>query len=288
MPPSHVFSRGLDLDRLGTPVIVSIIVGTIAINIAVGMMWFFFKTDRPRLGKKEKGLAEPSPEFPSVPVVSISLPRPSLITQSRHKSVKWHHEDVPMGSTNSQRRDHRPTSVPCVHWNHIQDIPPLLTQYSRPVRASMPLSTVPNLQRGLSVRSDDSASVYSSASAPISFHEHTYRPLTLEPVPISQATMQHTTAPLCPWPKRISRVDDNEYIPHKIAPMAPADSQTSQNSTHHSGKQASPSLISLAQPLPLNPKPHLPSLSAPITAHPLPVQTLNTSHYSPPQQRRFP
>ncbi|KAF7321741.1 hypothetical protein MKEN_00695800 [Mycena kentingensis (nom. inval.)] len=165
---------------------------------------------------------------PTLSVLTLAQPRPSLPipddTEAQHKLVG--REMLQQEATYRQLMIdlHRPSSranTPSLPDQAPRDIsalrrPPIMQEPS-PMHITVPPPTAPVtppstdlLKRGLSVRSADSASLYSTTSAPYSTHanEATYQPFATElpAIPASPSTTMSPKWPSSPapyiWPKR--------------------------------------------------------------------------------------
>lgn len=167
-----------------TPIIVGVVVGIVLLNVCLGFAWWAmrrtFTTGRSVEAADAKYTSPPS-LFPMNPSHS-TFNSPGLSTRSANLGhVAPGRAHILLSVHQEIRSDKALPSLPPVQ---------LVSQYSDPISRHMlsgseNSSSHPNssLQRGHSIRSVDSASLYSAASAPLSLHDRLFRRLEREPIP---------------------------------------------------------------------------------------------------------
>jgi len=201
------------------PIIAAIVAGSVSLFLILGLMWCYLRRRRKQT-RKLKMIAAPYEKSTSpISFPSLAQPRPPLPPQTKLPSSSP--EQLPpqnyaqiltalqttrrasMIAKSRRKQDKQPSLLQArdalSNHPHAQRRPHLyvtngLSSSASSIRSSLPTklpSQTRPLHRGLSVRSADSASVYSAASAPLDFHDRVFQSWPLDAVPAS---------PTAPWP----------------------------------------------------------------------------------------
>jgi hypothetical protein len=188
---------GLDVPL---PILIGIIIAIVSINLAIALTWCVL---RRRTNAKKKRKSKLLPLTLSTSSTSVLSPQPTSSTGYKPEMTQTRYSDVlspatarstvqqqksvtqssrPSGKENiavSRSRSKKSSVFKGLHLN----IPS-----SHGERGTLQVSQgATALRRGNSVRSVDSESIYSTASAPLDSHDRVFQPWRLDPIPSSPA-----------------------------------------------------------------------------------------------------
>jgi hypothetical protein len=292
--------------NIGPPVIVGIIAGVTVLNLALAIAWCTLK--RRRSQAKRRLIATPYDKSSStITLPSTSLPKTSPPQVTPGQSQTYLQMIMSIQSPHQPTLSYRPRqSFSSASSRTVLSKPPKPvlpkiktgSMHLPAAKSSNEALTIPAsiLQRGPSVRSLDTESVYSAASAPLDFHDRMFQPRQLETIPGSPVTPSswgnHLADPLPStmpesdyvWPRRRRA----SLIREELAPETYMKIRWKSQPQEEAGLESSPEPPTSSRPhsdkrtismLSIPPVPPLPECLRPLLSSPPSVTISPRSHY---------